>query len=213
MTFKVVKLTVGKGKTTSDEKAGEWNRQYFEAEAVIEDESQLELAKNSLEALLDMWLKGESLQSEKPSWDPAKIKWEKAEGGSGPYERSEDIDNLEFKAMLKDLAAHKGRLTIDGYFYWIFENGCTVGRKLIKKSTEQQPQPKTQKLEEIKALFPSDLQGFLNFEIKENFCEIKPRQFLGSESFAKVADIVKAKGGDYVSAGKQSHFRIPVATS
>jgi len=64
-----------------------------------------------------------------PSWDPNKIKWEKAEGSSGPYERSEDINNPEFKAMLKDLAAHHGRLTRNGYFYWTFKNGSTVGRK------------------------------------------------------------------------------------
>jgi len=69
------------------------------------------------------------LKEAKSLWDPAKIKWEKADGASGPYERSEDVNNPEFKAMLKDLAAHKGRLTKEGYFYWIFKNGATVGRK------------------------------------------------------------------------------------
>ncbi|MGQ9642196.1 MAG: hypothetical protein ACUVUF_08825, partial [Candidatus Bathycorpusculaceae bacterium] len=52
----------------------------------------------------------------KPSWNPEAIKWEQAEGSSGPYERSEDVDNPEFKAVLKDLAAHNGRLTRDGFF-------------------------------------------------------------------------------------------------
>jgi len=64
-----------------------------------------------------------------PEWNPDKIKWETAQGQKGPYERSEDVNNLQFKAMLKDLAAHSGRLTRNGFFYWIFENGCTVGRK------------------------------------------------------------------------------------
>jgi len=64
-----------------------------------------------------------------PSWNPEKIKWEPAKGQSGPYERSDDINNPEFKAMLKDLAAHHGRLTRNGYFYWTFKNGSTVGRK------------------------------------------------------------------------------------
>lgn len=63
------------------------------------------------------------------SWNPEKIKWEAAEGQSGPYERSEDVDNPEFKAMLMDLAKHKGRLTRNGWFYWTFKNGSTVGRK------------------------------------------------------------------------------------
>lgn len=67
------------------------------------------------------------------SWDPSKIKWEKAEGTKGEYERSEDINNLEFKAMLKDLAAHKGRLYRNGLFYWTFPTGATVGRKQVRK--------------------------------------------------------------------------------
>ncbi|MEM3479165.1 MAG: hypothetical protein QXV74_03885 [Candidatus Bathyarchaeia archaeon] len=64
-----------------------------------------------------------------PSWDPDKIEWRKAEGFKGEYERSEDVDNPEFKALLKDLAAHGGKLTRNGWFYWTFKNGCTVGRK------------------------------------------------------------------------------------
>jgi len=66
-------------------------------------------------------------------WDPCKIRWGKAEGNSGPYERSEDVNNLEFKAMLKDLAAHGGKMMYDGFFYWSFRNGSTVGRKRRKQ--------------------------------------------------------------------------------
>ncbi len=65
----------------------------------------------------------------KSKWDPDRIMWEQAEGQSGPYERSEDVNNPEFKALLKDLSAHGGRLTRNGYFYWTFRNGSTVGRK------------------------------------------------------------------------------------
>jgi len=68
---------------------------------------------------------------EKPkfSWNPDKIKWEKASGSKGEFEKSEDVNNPEFKAMLKDLAEHNGKLTRDGMFYWVFKNGSTVGRK------------------------------------------------------------------------------------
>jgi len=66
------------------------------------------------------------------AWNPEKIKWEQAQGSSGPYERSEDVNSLDFKAMLKDLAVHQGRLTRDGFFYWTFKNGATVGRKKRK---------------------------------------------------------------------------------
>lgn len=68
----------------------------------------------------------------KVGWNPHVIKWEKAEGSKGPYERSEDLNNPEFKAMLEDLAAHSGKMNRDGYFYWRFENGTTVGRKKRK---------------------------------------------------------------------------------
>lgn len=65
-------------------------------------------------------------------WNPDKIKWTEAEGSKGPYERSEDANNLEFKAMLKDLASHNGKMQRNGYFYWLFQNGSTVGRKKRK---------------------------------------------------------------------------------
>lgn len=66
-------------------------------------------------------------------WDPNKIKWTEAEGSSGKYERSEDVDSIGFKELLKDLAAHDGKLSRDGYFYWKFQSGSVVGRKLKKK--------------------------------------------------------------------------------
>jgi len=68
----------------------------------------------------------------KHNWDPSKIMWTQAEGSKGPYERSEDVNNLEFKNMLKDLASHKGKLSFEGWFYWVFQNGHTVGRKKRK---------------------------------------------------------------------------------
>ena len=63
------------------------------------------------------------------TWNPDKIKWVMAEGTSGPYERSEDLDNLDFKAMLKDLGEHKGKFQREGYFYWAFQKAAIVGRK------------------------------------------------------------------------------------
>ena len=66
-------------------------------------------------------------------WSPEKIKWAQAEGAQGPYERSDDVNSSDFKALLKDLATHQGKLTRDSYFYWTFQNGATVGRKKQKK--------------------------------------------------------------------------------
>jgi hypothetical protein len=66
-----------------------------------------------------------------------------------------------------------------------------------------------QAVEDIKMMFPEDLENLLSFEEKEDYIIIKPRQFLGSENFAKIASVVRGIGGDYVSAGKASHFRVP----
>ena len=63
--------------------------------------------------------------------------------------------------------------------------------------------------ERVEQLFPEELRKLLNFEQTASGWKITPRQYLGSENFAKVADIVRKAGGDYVSAGKSSHFLIP----
>lgn len=63
-------------------------------------------------------------------------------------------------------------------------------------------------IEDVKMMFPEDLEGLLNFEDKGEYIKITPRQYLGAENFAKIAQIVRGVGGDYISAGKESHFRI-----
>jgi len=63
-------------------------------------------------------------------------------------------------------------------------------------------------IEQVKNNFPKDLAELLTFEIEENCTIIRPRQFLGSDNFAKIASIVRNLGGEYISAGKESHFKI-----
>jgi hypothetical protein len=71
------------------------------------------------------------------------------------------------------------------------------------------PPERTHLVEDIKMMFPEDLENLLSFEEQEDYIIIKPRQFLGSENFAKIASVVRGMGGEYVSAGKASHFRVP----
>ncbi|MEM2102933.1 MAG: hypothetical protein QXM22_05410 [Candidatus Bathyarchaeia archaeon] len=71
------------------------------------------------------------------------------------------------------------------------------------------PAPGMRGIPEVKRMFPSDLEELLNFNEKENYIIIKPRQYLGSDNFAKIASIIRGAGGEYISAGKDSHFRIP----
>ena len=68
---------------------------------------------------------------------------------------------------------------------------------------------KTKAIEDIKMMFSEDLENLLSFEEKDQYIVIKPRQFLGSENFSKIASMVRGVGGEYVSAGKASHFRVP----
>ena len=64
-------------------------------------------------------------------------------------------------------------------------------------------------VEDIRMSFPPDLENLLNIDERNDYIIIKPRQFLGSENFAKIASAVRGMGGEYISAGKDSHFRVP----
>lgn len=72
---------------------------------------------------------------------------------------------------------------------------------------------KSKAIEDIRMMFPDDLEALLSFEEKDDYVIIKPRQFLGSENFSKIASTVRGLGGEYISAGKGSHFRVPKKAS
>ena len=78
-----------------------------------------------------------------------------------------------------------------------------VGRHQAVVSHEGQ-----KSLEDLRMSFPEELEGLLNFEDRTDYIMIKPRQFLGSENFARIASTVRGLGGEYISAGKDSHFRV-----
>lgn len=67
-------------------------------------------------------------------------------------------------------------------------------------------------VENVRMAFPEDLEALLSFQEKDDYIMVKPRQFLGSENFAKIASAVRGLGGEYISAGKDSHFRVPKKT-
>lgn len=62
---------------------------------------------------------------------------------------------------------------------------------------------------DIRMSFPEDLEARLQFDEKGEYIIIKPKAFLGSDNFAKIASAVRGMGGEYISAGKDSHFRVP----
>jgi hypothetical protein len=87
-----------------------------------------------------------------------------------------------------------------------------ITQPLAAPPTPTLPQPvqeRSKGIEDIKMMLPEDLESLLDFDEKEDYIIIKPRQFLGSENFAKIASAVRGIGGEYISAGKASHFRVP----
>jgi len=79
-----------------------------------------------------------------------------------------------------------------------------------------EPAPKPEKpkvafsMEDATKAFPQNLAGMLYFESTDEYVLVKPRQYLGGENFREISSIVRDHlGGEYVSAGKESGFRIP----
>jgi len=88
--------------------------------------------------------------------------------------------------------------------------------KSLKSISEPTPAPavpaaqaeKKQGIKEVKQAFSSELEGMLTFEERGNYIIVRPRRFLGSDNFAKIASIVRNLGGEYISAGRNSHFKV-----
>lgn len=78
-----------------------------------------------------------------------------------------------------------------------------------EKTEKTKSEPTGESVEQRKNLFTPELQGLLIFSEDENYVLVKPARYLGSENFARIAAIVRDNGGEYVSAGKESHFRFP----
>jgi len=75
-----------------------------------------------------------------------------------------------------------------------------------------QPKPISPRLLQIRQKFDQfkDLVT-LDEESDTMFVVVKPKQFLGSENFSKIGAVVRELGGNYVSQGKASHFKISKA--
>jgi hypothetical protein len=63
-------------------------------------------------------------------------------------------------------------------------------------------------VEAVRTLFPEELEKLLTFQEQTDSILLKPKRFLGSEHFSRIAHIVRVNKGEYISQGKQSHFII-----
>lgn len=87
-------------------------------------------------------------------------------------------------------------------------DACTMIVEAVNAYLENKAPPEV-KIEQVQALFPEDLRTLLSFKDKGDCIVAMPKAYLGAENFAKIAEIVRKHGGDYVSKGKESHFKIP----
>lgn len=58
--------------------------------------------------------------------------------------------------------------------------------------------------------FPEELRMRLSFFDKGSHIRVEPKHYPGNELSAKIAAVIKDLGGEDVSAGRSSHFRVPV---
>jgi hypothetical protein len=120
----------------------------------------------------------------------------------------EEISKLEeVKTRIEELVHVFEQIRTD-----IQETLEPLGRYIASFKTEPKPaqqQPgRSQAVDDVRMQFPENLGDLLFFEDKDDCVIVKPKQFLGSENFAKVAAVVRGIGGEYVSAGRASYFRI-----
>jgi len=87
-----------------------------------------------------------------------------------------------------------------------------VGAPTVAPAIPAAPTEGMRSVEDVRGSFSSDLEEMLIFEEAGDYIVIKTRRFLGSDNFAKIASIVRNLGGEYISAGKDSHFKVPRET-
>ena len=145
-------------------------------------------------------------------WDPSKISWTEAEGSKGPYEKAAKQNGLDYQMLVRDLLDHDSTLSRAGYFLWLFDDKETVGRK-PKRVTQKGSQKRLDKSPtlDVEAAFTGDLHAMLNFSVEGDYVTVRPKEYLGADNFRRIAAIVRDQlDGEYISAGRDSHFRIQV---
>jgi len=61
----------------------------------------------------------------------------------------------------------------------------------------------------IKKMFPAKYLKDMSFQLEGDKVIVALLKYLGKEDFAKIASIVRNAGGQYIPAGKNSHFELP----
>lgn len=94
---------------------------------------------------------------------------------------------------------------------------AAAGTTLLTQSVTMPQAPartiKVRNIEELQSVFPKEIFEKLDFSLRDagTLALIKPIAFLGSEIFSNVNNAIRAMGGIYVSAGRESHFEVPLS--
>ena len=122
----------------------------------------------------------------------------------------------EEKVSIEELARKVDELlnvlnVISGDLTEVAKSLKTVTGSAASPAVSVAPSEKEHSISDVKQAFSSELAGMLTFEEGGNFIIVKPRRFLGSDNFARIASIVRNIGGEYISDGRNSHFKVPKA--
>ena len=87
---------------------------------------------------------------------------------------------------------------------------CGSTLKVVKGKVMVPKKKAVDALANVVGSFDEGLQDLLKFEEKGDKIIITPKQYLGSDNFAKAAATVRDLKGEYISAGKESRFEVLV---
>ena len=137
------------------------------------------------------------------------------------YSRKYNLGNYETldvaaEAVLneKDNPLEAWSILADNTEMWfIAEKNKKANPQQKQPSTPQpnatQPKPEAVKNIDILKEFTEEQENRLTAERKGDYWIIRPKHFLGSELFAQISATVRSLQGEYISAGKDSHWRVP----
>ena len=86
-----------------------------------------------------------------------------------------------------------------------------LAKRWAGPAAEEKVQPKLiRSVEDAVKFLPEDLASLLIFEDAGETIVARPKRYLGTENFRRIASIIQDQmSGEYVSAGRDSHWRIP----
>jgi len=67
-------------------------------------------------------------------------------------------------------------------------------------------------IKDVRTWLGKDLADLFDFSVEGNYIIIKAKNWLRKEDFAKASAVVKQHGGEWMSLGKMSHFRLMAGT-